>query len=419
MSIVLGIGACVILIFFIIGGLIAMAFIVAKNAQWAVFLPENSAMLFMAGEDHQDTVLNWDAHVLVDEDEGRGPRIERATPDIIAKEKNKGLFPLDTYLWRRWGFLWVGWGYPWEHVLEFEISKARLLEKKAITSKDSILQRIEFDTEPEIVNHLRCNIERPFGLVMIDTKGEFSGNILLGATFELVYPKIPAIRYKGRFFNLLESAITMAVSNFVLNHTYESFRDLDKGPKSDFIKAIMSINDDPAGEMALEGIIKSLGWRMTNVWFEGLEPGAESKEVIDALRANELARLKGLAVKTSAKAFKEASQDQAAGEAAPTAALVKAFPIGTSPDVIAQTIASMRRSDSFRHLAGKDSKISVLSIGDSEGSGIQRTVNVHSQLPTPSQRSPSSIPAPEPETEPETVEDAEGEAETTEPVEKT
>lgn len=364
---------CVICFLFIVGGLL---FLSATYKLQASFVQEGTIEFVVSGEDLSHIMINVDNHVLIRNKFSGEWAIKPLVPDpsrletqfVNGDEEYVSWWPI-SYLQQKWGLYWVSAFYPWKKILWFMITRERLVSRTAVSADASARDRVEI-SEPALVSNLRFRFPRPFWITNVETKDRFESQILLQVILEVVNPYTAVIVLKGKFFPIIEAAISSTVIDYLATQTLAGFFSHPKGQNSPLATAIKTANYGSSQDSTAtksEGLIKSTGIRIVDVFIEEIISD-EDDLVRKALKAKEINTLEGMAsIEKStldvmvAKQEKLASEERAIGNTAHERELMKIYAEhrGAAELVNKQKISENLGKGNLRVLAGQNTPILI------------------------------------------------------------
>lgn len=225
----------------------------------------------------------------------------------IIREKREG----DKYPRSFLGVYWVSILYPLKqiHVWIFEWTK--LIKGDPQKKEDTYL----LEHRKEYVNSLFLLATYPIHAKSVELEGNLQIDILALVTLRIVNPLIPVFVFKGAYLTLVDAAINGAITDLCRDKTLDKFREMEKeGPGNEFSETIFHLNDSiesrekreariaagmpSGGDKKLtpgEGIPEIWGVAIHKVDFISFDLSTEAKEVQEATRAVEVARLEAKA----------------------------------------------------------------------------------------------------------------------------
>lgn len=322
--------------------LIAWLYYRTENKTNATFVKQNTTEFVVAGEGLLKILSNDDTKILTKDGKlvnpgSLGPGQEEVKINWFSK-----------WLRKEWGFYWVSLFYPIRKIHYISIVKERLKGSAEIPPGAPLRDMIERDSKPTSVPFLLNQFPRPFVFEDIETKENFSIDVLVSGIFSVYDPALIAFKYNERFFDFLKAAISGALLDAVKTMDYKTFREADKGKGSPLSQDLKS---------RLQSLKVDLGVEVIDIWVDiyQLTSGDEAEEAAQAL---EIAELKGEADLAAARFDKRAAQERAKGAAAPVLELTKAYKKANSTGV--GRLVSTDRS--MEHL-GQNSRITTLVMG--------------------------------------------------------
>lgn len=301
-------------------------YLLALKGIFITFLEEGDSAIIMKGKSVSRIIMNAKGWV-IDKD---GFAVPGANP-------GKALY-------------WVGippWWRIHSYLFEWESGSKHPDDPFAVDTKTMRLRRLHR------VHTYRVVVE----------SAELADGFSIDVSFEVMVrlhdPLRAVLTLKGRWFNALTTAIRGAVSDFVNNYHYrtknltksgetESWLVIDKErPDSDFVKAIMKLNDPTGSGTTGLSIQEATGYTIEAIIYRDFRLSPEQTEAIKAVQQLELEELNGQAALRKAEYEGKAAQTKARGEA--RAARLRRIAVG---DQI--------RKDELRYESIRDSKITTL-----------------------------------------------------------
>jgi hypothetical protein len=247
-----------------------------------------------------EDVLSHLGKEIVDEAKKVTKDLDIRTGFVIGKNKAPGIFGI----WTTFRLLL----YPLYKLLSFEIDKARRPEIGEKISEQIIHQK-------EAISEIRVYPVRLIALTDVEFKGNVRANIMLVVSLFIFNPEILAFRLREKFYPRLEAMILEAFQKYAGKITWQDF--IERGYKNDnfFKEYIVPI----LGQMVSE-----LGVLVTQTTVEWYDLSEGEKEISDALKAGQKAKLQAEAVVAEAKGKAQALRIEGNAIAAQLRALVKA-----------------------------------------------------------------------------------------------
>ncbi|MEQ1499982.1 MAG: hypothetical protein ABL917_01255 [Parcubacteria group bacterium] len=283
-----------------------------------------------------------------------------------------------TFIQKTWGYYWRGFDIfnRRVHVIPLTKKKANanlrpgMPPEEWITGSDNVAE----------VDQLRSEFPRPVAVPDMKFSDGIEANLLLQGNYEVVVPRRPVYNLKGDFTSIIESYTRTAMKDVAMTMTAEDFRKASQVEGSAMSNSIVALIN--------RKLIETCGVRLrgASVPVYNLSSDAEEK----AAKAEELARLEGLAKIAEAKAQAEVAKIAAERAAAnklidataeaeadnlrnaasitdvtlATTAMIKD---GVHPDIAAQVAGATGRATRYTH---PDSKVTT----QVEGGGAVVTI---------------------------------------------
>jgi hypothetical protein len=336
----------------------------AKNSWQFTYVPEGHIVFIVRGETLERTIVNVKDHYL---DVMTHKIIEGEEPEKNRKLRKECEGYLAGFLRKHWGIYWVSLLYPAKKIHRFKITRDRL--KKSSGEEDlDVREMIERDAGEYEVSSLRWKFPRPILARDVELGGDRTKiDVLVFTAFKVVNPYLPVFAYDGDFFELLESAVNSAVIDYCSgDKTYEDILREPKGEGSKFSKRIMKINVTKKG--APDSIVTAVGIEIVAAWVYAIDLSPQDQELIDAARAEKVAKFNAQALVAEAdgkaqaeirlsEGIAEGKRIIAGAEADRFGKLIKAqTDNGVGADVAAHTVRDDVRT---ANVGGKDSKITT------------------------------------------------------------
>lgn len=273
-----------VLLFFVVYGL------ASKKIFWS-FTQANEVEYVLAGGSYHKLLANI-PHFKLEEDNDF--QLEFSGQKISLQKIVPGEDASKTFNNRKLGIFGVGI-YPYYKILSYGFA----WDKNLATEKDTsgTVEKIDVGNliishRSEIVSSLYFRYTYPIIARGIDLADRFSVDIALNVLVQAVYPEIPVLILKGKWFVPFVSAIKGAISEYAKNLTYNAFREQEKrGTSSPFGEAIIS---------AREQIIRSTGMMPVEIDYIDYKLTGAEKEKEEAIASEEIEKLKAKGVKAKA-----------------------------------------------------------------------------------------------------------------------
>ena len=227
--------------------------------------------------------------------------VERLVREFAKKFRVRfGLKRGNTGPWwqREFGVWWVSIFYPLKHIYLFTINKSRMKSQDQVNEDTPLSQKLEHEPKA-VVDNLRWQFQIPFFIEEVDFKDGTRVNFIVMALFQVVDPYIAVFIHGGeKYFNLLESAVGAAVTDYCRNKDYREFIVKDG---ADFRDNFNRIN---LGETGIE---KAVGIRAIYGQIEDWNLSSKDQRMQDAVEEKEIAKRKGEALVETANAQKQAA----------------------------------------------------------------------------------------------------------------
>lgn len=297
----------------VLGLLLVLLYFSADADMQATFLETGEIKFVVWGESVERVLENIE-----------GWHYHEATGEIIEDDPAVGYHRAKSLLEGWLGIYWVSILYPIKkiHLYQFEWPKLLMGGHPQDASKGKIVPvggdsdySIEHRDEP--IDSLYFRYAYPVFSETVELADNFTVDILVNITFQVVFPKTPVFVFKGKWLAPATAAVRGAIADFSNNWNLEKFRDLDKQlPDNEFSRAIMKINGDPAAAGGYgPGIIKSFGVMVHKVDFIKYDLSEKHQQVIDASTAEKVAELNANAARKTAGGVADAIRSVQGAEA--------------------------------------------------------------------------------------------------------
>ncbi len=200
--------------------------------------------------------------------------------------------------------------------------------------------------DPVKVFSLRFTFPRPYVFPKIELRGEkpVAFDLFISARFQVVDPVKMVFGLKGKFFENAYGILKAGIGDIVNDYTPESFLSKDKGEGED------SMFSPLKGESPFnKALIEQTGMRLVGI---SVDADPTNKGLRDAMEAEEIAKLNGLATKATSDANLYATNNQAEGEKALRKAKISA------------TVEAFGSVEAAQNLLGKEAQPNVLVISN-------------------------------------------------------
>lgn len=273
-----------VLLFFVVYGL------ASKKIFWS-FTQANEVEYVLAGGSYRKLLANI-PHFKLEED--KDFQLEFGGQKISLQKIVPGEDASKTFNNRKLGIFGVGI-YPYYKILSYGFA----WDKNLATEKDTsgTIEKVDVGNliishRSESVSSLYFRYTYPIIARGIDLADRFSVDIALNVLVQAVYPEIPVLILKGKWFVPFVSAVKGAISEYAKNLTYNDFRKQEKrGTSSHFGLAITSAKDQ---------IIRSTGMMPVEVDYIDYKLTGAEKEKEEAIASEEIEKLKAKGVKAKA-----------------------------------------------------------------------------------------------------------------------
>jgi len=285
-----------------------------KRDMWFTTCNEGEIKFIVRGGSLHKIIINVKGHYLSENDE-----IKKIKNKKKPRQNAESLFTEKT------GVYFIHWLYPIYHIHIYKFSWDSLelpLEHKTASS-DIVDMNIQ--SREEFIDSLFFVYTYPVVAKEVELEGNFTVNIYVNITIQVVFPIIPVFWLNGNWFLPVTSTVSGAISDYARNMDFDAFRkELKEGQDSKFSKTIRSINDatqntdlnsTDSTEEGKGGIIEKFGIKITKVNYIKTELAGISKEVQEATLAKEKARYEAEAAIETAKGTAEATKLQGEAEA--------------------------------------------------------------------------------------------------------
>jgi hypothetical protein len=215
---------------------------------------------------------------------------------------------------------------------------------------------IERDSKPSVVDHVRAQISRPFAVEGIETKENFSVDLLISGMFEFIDGRPLAFTYQERFYEVLKSAVEGAANDYMRDLDYKEFRKSEKGKESVFSKAMIE---------RLNSLVEHLGVRVIDIWIETYKL-VSGDDVEKATRALEVAELNGTAKVKESEFNLQAAENDASALVLPIKKKIEAWgnAVLANRDVVTENLS---KGSIGTLVMGTENVITTLPIGGGSG----------------------------------------------------
>lgn len=380
----------------VIAGLLALlAFVLSKNKTFLTSVPEGTAEVVYQGDDLLRPILNFEGYEVTQEgvvynvEKERGKWVD---PNRLFFEGEKQLFnsaeeesglvqlvpatphALDGFL-NRFGIQFVSFIYPHRQIRELTIDVKRLIDSDEAGEDHSIRQRLEHESTPKDIKSLRVIVQRPVYIEKVELGGDKSQlNIVVNLILSLENLYQPYGRYNGKFFSIIDQAVSAEVIAFCQSPdvTYERFTrgeftspkdtkpDSDEKSVSIFSEKLLNINSGSTG--APTGLPNEIGYSVKAAWLVDYESANADFET--AQRAKEINRQKADGLREKARGERDALKYVASGQAERwNLSIQRLIDRGVEPNVAAQVVANQIQAEA---VGGEESKVTTWVQGNSD-----------------------------------------------------
>lgn len=347
----------------------------AKHKQQATFVKEGTIEFVVSGGALVDIFVNVRGYALAKD--GTIVQVGEDTGRNVTAEDRKTVRKigwLQRYLREKWGFYWVSLFFPWRRIHRFQIAREKILSRAQVSTDAPIRERIRHDPSPNFVDNLRFRFPRPFLVAGVETEDRFTTNLLLQGVIQVVNPYIPVFLLEGKFFAIIEAALSSALIQLLGKMTFAKFVAMTKEERSEFALSLLNINNEGGGDKTSRGLVQSAGVRIIDIWIEEFELDKGDDKALEALKAGEIATKIGEADVKKAEKDREAAVLRAEGNAAEVSELMKAYSGGdpaTARIVAGQVVSrNLGQNSNLRVLAGSGAMPSIMiDAGDNPPSG--------------------------------------------------
>ncbi|OHA42328.1 MAG: hypothetical protein A3G59_03325 [Candidatus Taylorbacteria bacterium RIFCSPLOWO2_12_FULL_47_20] len=240
---------------------------------------------------------------------------ERREIEKERKRRRKKLGP--SFLQRKYGFYWVSWIWPLRKLHKFDVPKVKLLEPTTLGGDNHIENLIQREEDLKDTTAFLWQFPRPIIVKAVEFADFFQADIVVQSILQVVMPWKPVfVLHPDNMFANLSASIRSAVVDFCRQLTLRQFIRLFRtgyGGEQFYLRAFSRINTH--AEKAPRGTIEEFGVWVRNAWIQEIIPIKEAEEVMEALRANEIALREGQARLTRAKYEAEAVRVEGQGKA--------------------------------------------------------------------------------------------------------
>lgn len=296
-------------------------------------VPEGSMKFVVAGGDYIRTILN--------------SKDLRMKPDKETIEVGSSFkFPS---LIRLLGFHWVSWIWPAQKVYWFELKTGALVPVEERKDK-SIDKWVTTHTHP--TDRLDVKIRCYFLLRDVEMKDRFTVNIVVYALLTIVNPRKAVFLYKADFVSVLSSAILSGYADNSKEKSYAEFVELKKGRGSKFADKVFKYINKGGGPKDTRSLEDQYGVCLEETFIEEIQLSEESQAVIDATKAEEVAKLQAAALVAEAQGDADARNIKAGAKASEMGvAIQELVKHGVNADVAANAYATIRSTENLPALA--------------------------------------------------------------------
>ena len=306
----------------------------------ATSVPEGEVRYVVAGGKLIRHLANIPGHYVKEFHDETGDETGRLRYKLSTTDK-----PLN-WLQRKWGVFWVSWLYPARKLYSFSLKVTRMKSPAEMGPDSSLRDWVEYDTKSE-VRGLRWRFPHPLFVGEVELgKDRTKVDFVLVVIYEVIDPYTPIFIYNGDFFRPTDAAITNAVMDFGARGDL-SYAELVKEKKAPGTGASQT-NKTLADAVKNTPNMDKYGLEIVDVRIHDFSLSPKFKDIDEAARAEEVARLRALAKIKEAEGDKIAQALRAEGEAEkfrqPMRVVVGEY--NADPNVAISALASIRRAES-------------------------------------------------------------------------
>lgn len=287
-------GLIILMLAVVIGLMIVLAYIIAKEGMQLTFIPTGEIKLIVKGESMYSMLMDIPDHIY--------------NKDTKLIEENKEAYVTSrsemSWINRKWGIYWVSIFYPLIRVHQywFEWPKLRIAgdTEGGVAPSDTV--RLKKEDEPgkyyyiehrrEPVSSMYFRYAYPILAEEVELKGNFKVDILINVTIEAADPITAIFLLKGKWLSPVIAAIKGAVADYARDKDLDQFRAAAKaGDDSALSMEVKKINVEVSTGEARVGIQKAFGVKVFKVDFIAFDLSKGYKDVQEASTKVEIAEL--------------------------------------------------------------------------------------------------------------------------------